>query len=66
MLSVEDKYDREPGAFEMMMQEQVGIRSFAPIVRLTADYLAMELIFAGILKIKPMILAPNYVEIKYF
>ncbi len=66
MLSVEANYDREPGAYEMMMREQVGIRSFAPIVRLTADYLVMELIFAGILKIKSMILAPAYNEINYF
>lgn len=66
MLSVEANYDREPGAYEMMMREQVGIRSFAPIVRLTADYLVMELIFAGILKIKSMTLAPAYNEINYF
>jgi len=66
MLGVEDKYNREQGVYEMMMQEQVGIRSFAPIVRLTADYLTIELIFAGILKTRPMILAPNYTVVKYF
>ncbi len=66
MLGVEKTYDREPGAYEMMMREQVGIRSFAPIVRLTADYLVMELIFTGILEIKSMTLAPAYNEINYF
>jgi molybdopterin/thiamine biosynthesis adenylyltransferase len=66
MLGVEENYDREPGVYEMMMKEQVGIRSFAPIVRLTADYLVMELIFAGILRTKSMTLAPEYNEIKYF
>ena len=66
LLGVEDKYDREPGVYEMMMREQIGIRSFAPIVRLNADFLTMELIFAGILRTKPMSLAPDYKEFAYF
>jgi hypothetical protein len=65
LLGVEDKYDKEPGAYDMMMKEQIGIRSFAPIVRLNADFLAMELIFAGILGTKPMSLAPQYRELAY-
>ncbi|MFX0011382.1 MAG: ThiF family adenylyltransferase [Candidatus Hermodarchaeota archaeon] len=65
LVGVEDKYDKEPGAYQMMMKEQIGIRSFAPIVRLNADFLTIELIFAGILAIKPMYLAPEYKEFAY-
>jgi hypothetical protein len=65
LLGVEDMYDKEPGAYDMMIKEQIGIRSFAPIVRLNADFLAMELIFAGILGTKPMSLAPQYKEFVY-
>ena len=62
---VKETYDREPGAFEQMMTGEIGTRSFAPFVRLSANYLAVDLIFAGVLKIKPMILAPNIVGFDY-
>ncbi|MFX0059334.1 MAG: ThiF family adenylyltransferase [Candidatus Hodarchaeota archaeon] len=68
---VEKTYNREPGAFEQMMSGEIGARSFAPFVRLTANYLAVDMIFAGILRIKPMVLAPNivgfdYMKLKFF
>lgn len=59
MPGVREKYDREPGAFEEMMSGNIGVRSFAPFVRITSDFLSVDIIFSGILNIKPMNLAPN-------
>ena len=59
MPGVREKYDREPGAFEEMMSGNIGARSFAPFVRITSDFLSMDIIFSGILSVKPMNLAPD-------
>ena len=59
MPGVREKYDREPGAFEEMMAGNIGARSFAPFVRITSDFLSVDVIFSGILKVKSMNLAPN-------
>ena len=59
MPGVREKYDREPGAFEEMMSGNIGARSFAPFVRITSDFLSVDIIFSGILGIKPKNLAPN-------
>jgi hypothetical protein len=59
MPGVREKYDREPGAFEEMMNGTIGARSFAPFVRITADFLSVDVIFSGILGIKPKNLAPH-------
>ncbi len=59
MPGVREKYDREPGAFEEMMAGNIGARSFAPFVRITADFLSVDVIFSGILSVKPKNLAPN-------
>jgi tRNA A37 threonylcarbamoyladenosine dehydratase len=59
MPGVREKYDREPGAFEEMMAGNIGARSFAPFVRITADLLSVDVIFSGILDIKPKNLAPH-------
>ena len=59
MPGVREKYDREPGAFEEMMAGNIGARSFAPFVRITSDFLSVDVIFSGILNVKPMNLAPN-------
>jgi hypothetical protein len=56
---VREKYDREPGIFEEMMSGNIGARSFAPFVRITADLLSVDIIFSGILGIKPKNLAPH-------
>ena len=58
MPGVREKYDREPGAFEEMMNGSIGARSFAPFVRITSDLLSVDVIFSGILDIKPKNLAP--------
>lgn len=59
MPRVREKYDREPGAFEEVMNGSIGARSFAPFVRITADFLSVDIIFSGILGMKPKNLAPN-------
>ncbi|NVM16981.1 MAG: ThiF family adenylyltransferase [Candidatus Lokiarchaeota archaeon] len=59
MPGVREKYDREPGAFEEMMSGNIGTRSFAPFVRITSDFLSVDIIFSGILNVKPKNLAPN-------
>jgi hypothetical protein len=56
---VREKYQRDPEAFEAMVRGDIGLRSFAPVVRITADFLSLEILFSGVLKIKPMILAPK-------
>ena len=58
-------YEREIGTFEAMINGEIGFRSFAPIIRLNASYLGFELIFTGLLKIKPMILAPRVIGYDY-
>ncbi len=59
MPGVREKYDREPGAFEEMMAGNIGARSFAPFVRITDDFLSVDVIFSGILDIKAKNLAPH-------
>jgi hypothetical protein len=59
MPGVREKYDREPGAFEEMMKGSIGARSFAPFVRITSDLLSVDVIFSGILSVKPKNFAPN-------
>jgi len=62
----EEKYDREPGAFEALLSGQIPPISFAPIVRLNGSFLAFEVIFSGILNYKPKILAPKLVAFDIF
>ena len=40
--------------------------SIAPIIRITASYLAYEAIFTGIIKAKKMVLAPTIIGYDYF
>ena len=58
--------DREPGTLKNMTTGRLPLRSLAPIVRLTASYLTFEVIYAGVLKVKEMILAPNVIGYDYF
>lgn len=61
-----ERLDREPGTLDKMLSGKIGLRSFGPIVRLSASYLAFEVIFSGILEIKPRILAPKVIGYDYF
>ncbi len=58
-------YNREPGMVDKMLSGQVPGRTIAPIIRLNASYLAIAVIYAGILKVKEMILAPKLVGYDY-
>ena len=52
-------YDREPGMWAQMKHGDIPYRSFAPFIGISASYLCVEIIFAGLLGVKPMNLAPN-------
>jgi hypothetical protein len=59
-------YNREPGMIEKMLSGKIPTRSIAPIIRLNASYLAVNVIYAGILNSKKKILAPNLIGYDYF
>jgi len=61
-----DRYDREKGVIEEILSGKHPFVSLAPIVRIAASYLAFEVIFSGILKIKKMTLAPQIIGYDYF
>jgi len=58
-------YDRYPGMWEKMKRGEIPYRSFAPFIGIAASYLCTEIIFTGILGVKPMNLAPNVVGFDY-
>ena len=62
---INEIYNREIGVIESMSLGKLALRSFAPIVRMMASYLAFEIIYAGILKLKLMILAPQVIGYDY-
>ncbi|MFX1257947.1 MAG: ThiF family adenylyltransferase [Promethearchaeota archaeon] len=63
---IRETYDREEGAVEGLFSGKLPSISLAPIVRMTASFLAFEIIFSGILKVKEMVLAPNVIGYDYF
>lgn len=68
---IDDIYDREPGMWDQMKNGEIPYRSFAPFIGISASYLCAEIIFAGLLGVKPMNLAPNvsgfdYLRMKTF
>jgi hypothetical protein len=63
---IKDFYDREKGTVEQMLSGLLTLRSLAPIVRINASFIAFDIIYAGILKLKPKILAPNVNGYDYF
>ena len=62
---LKNKYDREKGYFDKMIEGSIPLISIGPIVRLNASYLAFEIIFSGVLKIKELIKAPNVIGYDY-
>ena len=62
---IDEIYDREPGMWDQMKKGEVPYRSFAPFIGLAASYLCTEIIFAGLLRVKPMNLAPNVLGFDY-
>jgi len=61
-----ERYNRKEGALNDLFSRKIPSISFAPIVRMTACYLAFEVIFSGILKIKKMNVAPIVIGYDYF
>ncbi|MFX0017596.1 MAG: ThiF family adenylyltransferase [Promethearchaeota archaeon] len=56
---IKEIYNREEGTVENMLSGKITSRSLSPIVRINASFLAFDIIYAGILKIKQKVLAPN-------
>lgn len=63
--NIRETYNRELGAVDGMIEGKLALVSLAPIVHMTASYLAFEIIFSGILKLKKMILAPEIIGYDY-
>lgn len=63
---VQDRYNREKGTIQGIASGKLPFVSIAPVVRLTASYLAYETIYAGVIKVKEMNLAPNIHAFDYF
>jgi len=61
-----ERFDREKGVIKELFSGKIASISFAPIVRMSASYLAYEIIFTGVLKVKEMILAPHVIGYDYF
>lgn len=63
---IQERYNREKYTVEKMACGKLPFVSFAPIVRMTASYLAFEIVFSGITQLKKMELAPNVNGYDYF
>jgi len=63
---VQKRYNREKGTIQGMASGKLPFVSIAPIIRITASYLTYEVIFAGIIKAKEMVLAPTIIGYDYF
>jgi DNA-binding Lrp family transcriptional regulator len=63
---VQERYNREKGTIRGIASGKLPFVSIAPVVRITASYLAYEAIFAGIIKAKKMVLAPRVIGYDYF
>jgi hypothetical protein len=62
---IKEIYDREEGILEKMLAGKLPIVSVAPFVRLSAIYLAIEIIFTSIINIKRMITVPEIIGFDY-
>lgn len=63
---IKETYNRVPGTVEGMVNGTLPLVSLSPIVRITASYIAFEIIYSCILEIKPMNLAPKVLGYDYF
>ncbi|MFO7797834.1 MAG: ThiF family adenylyltransferase [Promethearchaeati archaeon] len=61
-----DIYNRKLKSMDGMISGQLPFVTFAPITRLTSSYMAFDIIYSGILKIKKKILAPNILGYDYY
>jgi hypothetical protein len=56
---IQERFAREPGAFEALAAGEIPNRSFAPVVWLNASLAAFDVLFAGVLGIKSKTVAPT-------
>jgi len=63
---VQKRYNREEGIIKELEAGKLPFVSIAPVIRLTASYLAFEAIYSGIIKAKKMSLAPTILAYDYF
>ena len=63
--NIKDFYVREGNLLDAMLSGDYPLVSLAPIVRISASYLAFEIIFSGILNTKHKILAPKIIGFDY-
>lgn len=63
---IKEIYNRKLNSVKAMISGEIALVSLAPVVRITASYLAFEVIFSGILKTKEMVLAPEIIGYDYF
>jgi hypothetical protein len=62
---IEEIYEREEGILSKVKAGELGFISVAPFIRLSASYLALEIIFSFILNTKRMIKAPEIIGFDY-
>ena len=62
---MKETYNREFESTNFMLNGQITLRSFSPFIRMSAAYLCVEMIFAGILEIKQKVLAPKIIGYDY-
>lgn len=62
---IKERYDREKGTLNDLLSGKISSVNLAPLVRMTASYLAFDVIFSGILNIKEKVLAPNVIGFDY-
>ena len=63
---IQSIYNRQKGVLKEILEGKRPLVSLAPIVRMSASFIAFEIILSGILKIKEKVLAPNIVGYDYF
>jgi hypothetical protein len=63
---VQERYNREKGTIQGIASGKLPFVAIAPVVRITASYLAYEVIYTGIIKAKRMVLAPTVIGYDYF
>jgi hypothetical protein len=63
---IKETFSRVDGTLEKMISGEIPLISIAPCVRITASYLAFEIIYSGIINFKDKILAPRILGFDYF
>lgn len=62
---IKDTFNRVEGTLDKMIKGKIPLISIAPCSRITASYLAFDIAYSGVLKIKKMNLAPYITGFDY-